>query len=355
MHRRTVWGVAVVLVGAGLGVAPAGAAESGVTENRAPVAAADTYTVVEGQTLKVEHPGLLGNDSDPDGDDIYAVYASGPTAGKLTIGDDGSFVYTPAARYHGTDTFTYKATDDHLESAPATVTITVTPGPNAAPKAVPDSYTVAQNGTLTQSAPGMLANDTDADGDPLTAKLGDTPDHGKISMKSTGEFTYTPLTGYHGTDSFTYRANDGDVDSAPATVTITVTAGGTPAPPPAPAPTPTPTAAKDPLSYCRPGATMPAGYKVIRGTSGKNTLRGTSGRDIILAGGGNDTVYGGRGNDIICGGDGADTIRGGDGNDRVSGGAGDDVMYGEAGDDTLFGGAGKDRISGGPGADKATG
>jgi Ca2+-binding RTX toxin-like protein len=352
-------GVAVSLAGAGLwvtGVGPAGAARSGPAANAAPVAVPDSYTTREGQALTVEEPGVLANDTDADGDDLEAIFVGAPKAGSISLSTDGHFTYTPLPRFHGTDSFTYKADDGDAQSAPTTVTITVTPGPNSAPKAVADSYTVDQDGTLTKDKPGILANDTDADGDTLAATLTGGTSHGSIKLFSTGAFTYTPRPGYHGPDSFTYKVNDGEVDSAPATVSITVappvsgtgseTGSGTGTGTGSGSGTGT---ATDPLSYCRPGAKLPTGYKVIRGTSGKNTLKGTKGKDVILAGDGNDTVNGGGGNDIICGGAGDDVLHGGDGADRISGGAGNDTITGDAGNDALYGGAGTDKINGGAG------
>lgn len=367
MHRRLALGVAVVVTGSGLwglGVGPAGATES----QAAPVAVPDTYTTKEGVQLIVEEPGVLENDTDADGDYLEAIYVAGPKMGALRIASDGHFIYTPPAGWHGTDEFTYKADDDEAVSNVATVKIVVTPGANTAPKAVADAYRVDQGGTLTKEKPGFLANDTDAEGDPLFATLAGNPKHGSVKIASDGSFTYTPLPTFSGTDSFGYKVNDGEADSAPATVTITVepkssgsgsgtgtgsgsgtgTGSGTGRPSIGGGTTAAP---RDPLGYCRPGAPRPSGYKVIKGTSGKNNLKGTKGKDLILAGGGNDTVSAGGGNDIICGGDGNDTLRGGDGKDKISGGAGNDTLYGDGANDNLYGGAGADRISGGAGSD----
>src|SRR5206468_2553181 len=78
--------------------------------------------------------------------------------------------------------------------------------------------------TLRVTAPGVLANDTDVDGDPLTAILVNGPAHGTLNLSSDGSFTYTPALNYNGPDSFTYKANDGQADSpTTATVSITVT------------------------------------------------------------------------------------------------------------------------------------
>src|SRR5437667_6711322 len=77
-----------------------------------------------------------------------------------------------------------------------------------------DSYTTPEDTTLTVAAPGVLANDTDVDADPLTAILVNGPAHGTLSLNSDGSFTYSPALNYNGPDSFTYKANDGQADSS---------------------------------------------------------------------------------------------------------------------------------------------
>jgi len=83
---------------------------------------------------------------------------------------------------------------------------------NQTPVATADQYVVNVGQTLTVGAPGVLANDVDPDGDPLTAQLVSGPLHaatGGFTLNSDGSFTYTPAAGFTGTDSFTYTANDG--------------------------------------------------------------------------------------------------------------------------------------------------
>jgi hypothetical protein len=96
--------------------------------------------------------------------------------------------------------------------------------PNHPPAAAADSYGGAQDTALTVAAPGLLANDTDADGDALIAILVASPVHGSVALTPDGAFTYTPAAGYSGSDAFTYKANDGRDDSAVATVTIAMAA-----------------------------------------------------------------------------------------------------------------------------------
>ena len=94
---------------------------------------------------------------------------------------------------------------------------------NDTPSAAPDRYSAQKNTPLTIAAPGVLDNDTDANGDGLTAILETSPANGNLTLHADGSFTYSPDSGFTGTDSFTYRANDGASSSSPATVTITVT------------------------------------------------------------------------------------------------------------------------------------
>ncbi|MEM1513527.1 MAG: Ig-like domain-containing protein, partial [Candidatus Thermoplasmatota archaeon] len=93
---------------------------------------------------------------------------------------------------------------------------------NHAPVAVNDSYTTDEDVVLNIPAPGVLANDYDADGDTLTAILVSNPSHGSVIFNSDGSFTYIPEANYHGEDSFTYKANDGIAYSNVATVYITI-------------------------------------------------------------------------------------------------------------------------------------
>ncbi len=96
--------------------------------NNPPVAVDDTYGVSAGGVLNAPAPGVLGNDSDSDGDPLTAIEVSGPSNGVLVLNSDGSFTYTPDSAFSGTDSFTYTANDGLLDSNVATVTVTVDPG-----------------------------------------------------------------------------------------------------------------------------------------------------------------------------------------------------------------------------------
>ena len=90
------------------------------------------------------------------------------------------------------------------------------------PVATDDSYSVDEDTTLNVTAPGVIVNDSDVEGNTLTALLDTSTSSGTLTLNADGSFTYTPSGNFNGTDSFTYHANDGTADSNVATVTITV-------------------------------------------------------------------------------------------------------------------------------------
>jgi hypothetical protein len=139
-----------------------------------------------------------------------------------TISAAGVITWTPTeAQGPSTNTITSVVSDGTV-SRTNNFTVTVTEV-NVAPVAVNDSYSVT-NSTLTVAAPGVLANDTDADlpANTLRALLVGNPAHGSVTLSTNGGFTYTPSVGYSGSDAFTYRTTDGVSTSAVATVTLTV-------------------------------------------------------------------------------------------------------------------------------------
>src|SRR5262249_20318700 len=149
--------------------------------NDAPVARDDAFSTDEDTPLTVNAPGVLGNDTDVEGDSLTAALVSGPAHGTLALNADGSSTYTPAADYNGPDSFTYKPRDGAVDSNTATVTLTVR-SVNDAPAARDDSYTTNEDTALTVGAPGVLGNDADADGNGLTAVLVAGPSHGTLAL-----------------------------------------------------------------------------------------------------------------------------------------------------------------------------
>lgn len=216
-------------------VASDGALTSGITfvhinvapVNDEPTALADVYDAAEDLRLDVVAPGVLGNDDDVDGDPLSSVLVTGPTRGTLTLNASGAFSYSPNANQSGPDSFTYRAVDPSgASSAITTVAITVAAVPDA-PIAANDSYTVANTAVLNVAAPGVLANDTDADGDTLSAALVSGPAVGTLTLNADGSFSYDPPSGHVGSVTFTYRALDGTlVDDATVTISVTGSTGG---------------------------------------------------------------------------------------------------------------------------------
>ncbi len=161
--------------------------------------------------------------SDVDGDSLAYSVTGAPTHGSVHFnGGTESFTYTPTAGYHGSDSFGFTADDGDLtDSGTQTVTIASVNDP---PVATGDAQSTLEDTTLVVPTPGVLANDSDPDGDILSAVLVADVTHGTLSLSSNGRFTYTPDADYNGSDSFTYKAKDpSNAVSSTVTVTLTVT------------------------------------------------------------------------------------------------------------------------------------
>ncbi|HYI09018.1 MAG TPA: Ig-like domain-containing protein, partial [Thermoanaerobaculia bacterium] len=191
----------------------------------APFANDDNYQREEGQGLSVPAPGVLANDGDPAGNPLTAQPVSSPSHGNVTLNPDGSFTYTPDnPASTQSDAFEYRASNGTKTSNAARVRITVNTLNNTAPNAVDDNYNTPEDEQLNRpAATGVLANDTDANGDALTATLLVAPTNGAVVLAADGGFTYTPNANFFGSDTFTYTVDDG-TDTDTALVTITVTA-----------------------------------------------------------------------------------------------------------------------------------
>ena len=189
--------------------------------NDKPIVLAETYATDEDVVLIVGQPGVLGNDTDPDNDVITANLVSEPVHGVLTLSANGSFSYTPDANYHGSDSFSYRASDGALSSLSTAVSLTVN-SVNDLPITLADAYSTDHDTPLIVSQPGVLGNDTDADADLLTATLVGGPAHGVLSLNANGSFSYTPNPAYTGPDTFSYRAGDGVSLGGSVNVALTI-------------------------------------------------------------------------------------------------------------------------------------
>ncbi|SEG42957.1 Ig-like domain-containing protein [Paenibacillus sp. UNC499MF] len=155
--------------------------------------------------------------TDADGDALTYVLAAGPGHGSVLLNADGTFTYTPAADFNGTDSFSVTVSDGSGGTAVSHVTVTVTPV-NDAPVAADVSDVTPEDTPVT----GQITA-TDVDGDALTYALGTPPANGTAVVTAGGTYTYTPNPDFNGTDSFTVTVSDGNGGTATAAVTVTVT------------------------------------------------------------------------------------------------------------------------------------
>ncbi|MDX2087205.1 MAG: Ig-like domain-containing protein [Kofleriaceae bacterium] len=181
-----------------------------VTANTQPVATAQSLTTAEDTAVAVVLAG-----TDAEGSTLAYAVVTPPAHGTLS-GTAPNLTYTPGANYSGPDSFTFKVNDGTLDSAEATVALTVTPV-NDPPSAIARTATPAEDVAVAVTLTG-----TDDEGAALAFTVVTPPAHGTLSGTAPN-LTYTPAADYHGPDSFSFTVNDGTFDSAPATVSLTVT------------------------------------------------------------------------------------------------------------------------------------
>ncbi|NJL58448.1 MAG: tandem-95 repeat protein [Desulfobacteraceae bacterium] len=186
--------------------------------NHPPMITAQTFNIAK----NVPKGTVVGTvaASDPDGDILtYSIilgnesgtFAIHPTSGQITVAGDSKLSA-------GTVILTVRVSDGVL-SSDAIITVMLT---NTSPAASDDTYRTDQGLMLSVPAPGVLANDNDADGDALTATALANPHHGSLKLNANGSFTYMPNENFSGTDIFTYSAGDTHEGSDAATVRIIV-------------------------------------------------------------------------------------------------------------------------------------
>lgn len=190
--------------------------------NRPPVANADSFSVAEDSGAN--SLSVRANDTDPNvGNTLTITSVTAPGHGS-TSHNGATVTYTPTANYSGGDTFNYTIRDNDGLTSTAQVTITVTPV-NDAPVAVAETITVINGYTTSQLSTGgnsVLTNDSDIDGDPLSAVLVTNVSHGTLTLNSDGTFTYSHDGSAPVTDFFTYKADDTVAYSNTVTVNITI-------------------------------------------------------------------------------------------------------------------------------------
>lgn len=285
-------------------------------ENGVPTADDQSVTTPEDTATAITLTG-----SDPDGDPLTYTVTSGPSNGTLS-GTAPNLTYTPNADFNGTDSFTFTVSDGTDTSAPATVSITVTPVNDS-----PYLGFVAGGTCLNDGSGRINISVGDKDGDSVTVT---------------------------GTSANQWLVPSANVvvggNQAIRTVKVTGVAGRT-------------GRATIRLIVTDGDATLTRTFTVWVGNGAANTFNGSGGTDMMLGGGGNDRLNGNGGTDLLCGmggldrlngGAGNDTLTAGDGNDILIGGAGNDILQGQAGNDTMTGNAGRDLFDGGTGTDRAT-
>ncbi|MEH2174168.1 beta strand repeat-containing protein [Nostoc sp.] len=371
--------------------------------NDAPVAVNDNITTNKNTPIIINATTLLSNDTDADNDVLSITGFTQPSQGSLVNNADGTYTYTPAENYYGSDGFTYTISDGHGGSSAATVNLTINQYNLINGTSGADSL----NGTaIMDIISGLLGNDTlNGLGD------NDTLDGGDGNDFLDGGTGNDSLIGGKGNDTYI-------VDTISDTI-IESTSAGT-------------DLVKSSVSWVLGNnlenltltgtdainGTGNSLNNILIGNTGANILSGEGGNDTLLGDAGNDTLLGGAGNDTLDGGLGADSLIGGAGNDiytvdnlsdiiveglnagtdlvkssvsfvladnvenltltgtdaidgtgnslnnillgntganKLSGGDGNDSLFGSSGNDTLLGGAGNDTLDGGLGSDSFDG
>ncbi|WP_044190650.1 Ig-like domain-containing protein [Hyalangium minutum] len=182
----------------------------GSGSNTPPEALPQSLTTEEDVPLALELTG-----TDAESVNLTYTVVTAPSHGALT-GTLPKLRYVPELNYHGTDSFTFTASDGQATSAPATITLTITPV-NDVPTATAQVLTTPEE---TPKAITLVASDPE--NDPVTFALVSSPSHGTLTG-TPPSLVYTPEMNYSGSDSFTFTASDSQGTSAPGTITINVT------------------------------------------------------------------------------------------------------------------------------------
>jgi len=209
--------------------APTGTHHSNVTSYEYATTAAQTPPMAVRDSINVikEMPAtgnVLTNDTDVEGDALTASLVTAPVNGTVVLNADGSFTYTPNANFNGLDSLIYQVCDNGTPSLcdTATVIFNIT-GINNAPVAVRDNISVTEDVPATGN---VLTNDSDVDGDALTASLVTAPVNGTVVLNADGSVTYTPNANFNGLDSLIYKVCDNDAASLCDTATVIFTVAG---------------------------------------------------------------------------------------------------------------------------------
>ena len=180
--------------------------------NDPPTAASGSGSTNEDTVLSASLPAA----ADPDADTVTYALTSGPAHGVAAVSANGGLTYTPAANYNGSDSFGFTISDGKGGSASYTYSLTVNPV-NDAPVATSGSASGNEDTAITGQTSA-----SDVDSPSLTYSVVQGPSHGALTFNPNGSYSYAPAANYNGADSFTFKANDGSLDSNTATITLTV-------------------------------------------------------------------------------------------------------------------------------------
>lgn len=180
--------------------------------NEAPTIVTDSLTTNEDITL-TDQLDVVNIEQD----ELSFEIVTEPTNGTISVSSTGEVIYQPEDNFNGTDIFTVKVTDQYGGESEKSILITIFSA-NDVPVAESLTTSVNHNDTISN----RLAT-TDVDGDVLEYSVIDDATNGTISLSSVGEYTYTPNSGYSGSDSFTYEVTDGK-NTVQGTITFSVKA-----------------------------------------------------------------------------------------------------------------------------------
>lgn len=193
--------------------------------NDAPVAATDLYQTMQAQVLVVAaSQGVLANDTDIDSTIAQVLLQSAPSFGTAALSNDGSFQYLPLPGFYGRDEFTYTISDGEL-NATGRVAIDVTRASNQRPVAQGEVFVLAEDSVFdSRQSESLLANDYDADQQPLSLQVLETPANGTLESFAGGHLRYQPARDWVGDLIIPYAVSDGELQSQPAELRLTFVA-----------------------------------------------------------------------------------------------------------------------------------
>ncbi|PCK00089.1 MAG: hypothetical protein COA45_04205 [Zetaproteobacteria bacterium] len=263
--------------------------------NIVPVAVDDVAIVNEGEIVTID---VLSNDTDANGDALTVSINTVTVNGSLVLNSNNTITYTPNAGYNGIDSFTYTINDGYGGISTATVNITDINVPIAQGDTLVGAEDVILTGNLLIDNGNGVDSNPNGDALTVTAESITTAQGATVAIFSNGDFTYTALSDFNGTDVFNYTLNDAQGGGSVGTANVTIN------------------------------------MDQYIGTSGNDTIYGDKSADLIQGGTGKDYIYGGDGDDILYGHESTDR-------DEIFGGNGNDTIYGYSWD-LLTGGKGDD-------------